>query len=252
MKPRRGRRVFGRLGINLAAIALGLIAAGTVAAHSGSPKTIVVTQTTPLTVSATGTWTWPGNTSLSEFSYIGYALSWGDITSGNDVGSYHVGDGTAATNVVLQPTSPARGTSGSFGPVTHTYAAAGTYTVCVIIYDLGETKPFATTGWDSLQAGGTGGNMDNSVDGAHRVPVECATIDVTGPSPSASSSVLGVTSPPNSPVPSSSVLGVTSPPTTTADVPPAPNQGLPTLPLIMLVGSSIGSTLVFKTVKVRR
>ena len=233
---RAGRRVVQPLAIAMVATSLALAAVGTVTAHSGSPDTIHVTQTASLTVKATGTWSWSADAAPHELSYVGFAIDWGDISTGNAVGQFHIGDGTAATNVVLQPTSPAQGSSGAFGPVSHVYAKAGTYVVCVIIYDLGETKPFATTGWDSLRAGGTDRNTDNSVDGKHRVPAMCGQIAVTDPTPS----------------PVSSVLGATSPPTGTA-APEAPQDGgLPLMPLGLLLGSCLASVYVFKTQKVGR
>lgn len=233
---RAGRRVVQPLAIAIVATALALAAVGTVTAHSGSPDAIHVTQTASLTVKATGTWSWSADAAPHELSYVGFAIDWGDISSGNAVGQFHIGDGTAATNVVLQPTSPAQSSSGAFGPVSHVYAKAGTYVVCVIIYDLGETKPFATTGWDSLRAGGTDRNTDNSVDGKHRVPAMCGQIAVTDPTPS----------------PVSSVLGATSPPTGTA-APEAPQDGsLPLMPVGLLLGSCLASVYVFTTQKVGR
>jgi hypothetical protein len=167
----------------------------------------------------------------SKLSYAGYAIDWGDVTSGNAVGTYHIGDGTPATNAILQPTTPAQGSSGSWGPVSHTYATAGTYTVCVIMYDLGEVKPFKTTGYHSLQAGGTGRNTDNSVDNKGQVPSMCQQIDVTQPTSSPFQSFRGITAGPTT----------TPPPTGTASLPSAPDQGVPMLPLFLLAGSCLAS-----------
>jgi hypothetical protein len=213
-----------------------MMAIGTATAHSGSPDSIHVTVAGGLTVKASGTWSWAADAAPHELSYVGFALDWGEVSSGNAVGTYHIGDGTAATNVVMQPTSPAQGSSGTWGSVSHTYAKPGTYMVCVIIYDLGETKPFATTGWDSLKAGGTSHNTDNSVDGNHTVQAMCGQIEVTDPSPS----------------PISSVLGVTSPPTSTVATLPSEDGGSPLLPLALLLISFLVSLFVFRTVKVGR
>jgi hypothetical protein len=218
MWSRRRSRLAAQLGVPLLAIGMVAMAVGTVAAHTGAPKTIVISHTGARSIDASGTWHWGGLASASMLSYVGYAIDWGDVSTGNDVGTHHIGDGTPATNLVLQPTSPAQGSDGSWGPVSHTYAKAGTYTVCVIIYDLGKTKPFATTGYHSLQAGGVGHNTDNSVDKGSAVPADCATFAVTDPSPSAIPSASPVQSfasaaPSASPV--QSVGGATSDPTNT-------------------------------------
>lgn len=240
MSSRPSRRGVQRLSIGLIATSLALMAVGTVTAESGSPDTIGLSQTAPLTVQASGTWSWAEMATASKLSYTGYAIDWGDLSSGNAVGPYHIGDGTPATNVILQPTSPAQGPNGSWGPVSHAYAAPGTYTVCVILYDLGEVKPFKTTGYHSLQAGGTGRNTDNSVDNKNQVPSMCSRIEVANPSPTPFESFQGETSQP------------TSPPTGTASTLPEQNGGVPTLSLALLIGSCLVSVFVFKTSKVGR
>src|SRR5664279_2870879 len=162
------------------------MAVGTAAAHTGTPNAMTVVPSGPLTISASGTWVWGGVASASTQSYVGFAIDWGDTTTGNAIGAYHIGDGTAGTNVIMQPTSPDRGSSGSWGSVSHTYAMPGTYKACVIIYDLGPTKPFTTTGYHSLQAGGLNHNIDNSVDHNLQVPTMCGRVDLTAPSASPS------------------------------------------------------------------
>jgi len=270
MSSRPSRRRIKRLGVGLIAVLMVLMAVGSVAAHTGSPSAITVSQTSGLSVQASGTWTWPAEASASTLSYVGYAIDWGDVTSGNVIGSYHIGDGTSATNVILQPTSPAQGSSGSWGPVSHTYATAGTYTVCVIIYDLGPTKPFATTGYHSTQAAGTNHNTDNSVDHHAQVPAICGPVVVnvatptptvaTTPPPSPTSVVTatptaGTTSGPSAtPTPFESFQGetFTPPPTGTGAPPQSPDQGVPTLALILLSGSALAALFVVKTAKVNR
>ena len=248
MSSRPSRRGVQRLGVGLIAVSLALTAVGTVTAHTGSPSAITVTPTTGQSIQASGTWSWPAMATAGHLSYIGFAIDWGDVTSGNALGAYHIGAGTPATNVILQPTSPAQGASGSWGPVSHTYAAPGIYTVCVIIYDLGLTKPFTTTGYHSLQAGGTGHNTDNSVDHASQVPSMCGRVDLTAPSPSPSAtptsfeSFQGATSDPSS----------TPPPTDATSLPSAPEPGAPAQPLALLVASSLAAVVVFKTSKVAR
>jgi hypothetical protein len=243
------------------------MAVGSAAAHTGSPSGVTVTPTTGLSVSASGTWIWPAMASASTQSYIGFAVDWGDVSSGNAIGTYHIGDGTPSTNVILQ-TSPAQGSSGSFGPVTHTYALPGTYTVCVIIYDLGTSKPFATTGYHSTQAGGTNHNTDNSVDHNQQVPAICGRVGVVTPTPSAvvtapptagpTGTAIATASSAATPTPFESFQGVTGdpsltpPPTGTANRQSSPDQGLPALPLALLFGSALATMFVVKTVKVTR
>lgn len=166
----------------LASLALVLVSAPAVLAGAGDPTAINVSMTGPLSVTASGTWSWHEMATETPPSYVGYAIDWGDVNSGNEVpipggGTFHIGDGTPATNVVQVATD--RGTTGSWGPTTHTYAMAGTYSVCVILYDLGSTQPFATTGFHSLQAGGTGRNTDNSVEQNHDIASNCAAITVS-------------------------------------------------------------------------
>ena len=250
MASRPSRRVVQRLGIGLTAISLAVMLVGTVTAGSGNPNTIGVSPSGALTVQASGTWSWAEMATNSKLSYTGFAIDWGDVTSGNALGIYHIGDGTPATNVVLQPTSPAQGTSGLWGPVSHTYAAPGIYTVCVIIYDLGLTKPFTTTGYHSLQAGGTGHNTDNSVDHGLQVPAMCGRVDLTAPSasptavatPTSFESFQGATSDPST----------SPPPTDAAGSPSAPDPGAPALPLALLIASSLAAVFVFRSTKVAR
>ena len=265
MSSRRSGRTILRVGAVLVSAALGLMAAGSVFAGSGSADPIHTTTTGTLSVTASGTWSWAEMATAKKLSYAGFAIDWGDVSSGNAVGSYHIGDGTAATNVVLQPTDPAQGSSGSWGPVSHTYAQPGSYQVCVILYDLGQLKPFKTTGYHSLQAGGTGRNTDNSVDDQIQVPAMCTTVELAAPTPTVAPTVEPTrqpTAPPTSepttapsPTPFESFQGETAtPPSTgTAGTPPsAPDQGLPILPLVLLFGSSLSSMFVLKTVRVRR
>ncbi len=232
------------------------MAAGTVLAGSGMPDSVHVTQTSPLTVSASGTWTWPEMATATPLSYTGFAIDWGDVTSGNAVGTYHIGDGTAATNLVMQPTSPAQGASGSWGPATHTYVQAGTYKVCVILYDLGEETPFKATGYHGLRAGGIDYNTDNSVDTKQEVPALCSTVDVTDRTPVRSSRSRARPQPDIDTVPV--VPGrdrnplATPPPTSASSTTGAPDPSLPLLPLALLIGSVLSSAFVFRMERIRR
>jgi hypothetical protein len=267
----RDLRILARIGFPVLAVGLAVSMVGTVTAHTSAGTGITVTPTGGRSISATGTWHWGGMSGATTLSYVGYAIDWGDVATGNDVGTYHIGDGTAATNLVLQPTTPAQGSDGSWGPVAHTYAKAGTYTVCAIMYDLGPTKPFATTGYHSTQAGGTNHNIDNSVDKGSSVPAECATFAVTDPS--ASPTTAPTAAPTATPVPTSgpeatptpvatptpfqSFLGATAepintpPPTSTAGSQTQPG-GTPLLLLPLLLLAISGSFIAWRTSKVRQ
>lgn len=265
MSSRSSRRRATRLGAGLVSILLALLAAGLVNADTGSSGAVNVSKN-GLAVQVSGTWSWPHNASNGQLHYAGFAIDWGDVTSGNQVGPHHIGDGTPATNIVMQPTTPDRGTSGSWGPASHTYAQAGTYTACVIMYDIGEVKPFETTGYHSLQAGGTGHNTDNAVDSGPATGVVCATFDVAPlptdppsatpiPTPTPIQSVAGVTATPTmAPTPFQSVQGVTAvpvatvPPTATDSGSLPPSNGGPAVPLLLLVLSCLFGAIALKPV----
>jgi hypothetical protein len=209
------RRAVSYFGAGLAGVSLVLASVGLAYGGSGWPTGISVDQS-GLTVTASGTWSWPEMDTNPKLSWTGFAISWGDVTQGNTLGAYHLGDGTPATNLVTE--IPIQGDHGPWGPVSHTYAAPGTYTVCAIIYDLGEVIPFKTIGYHSTKASGTSRNSDNSVDKQTAPPVECATIDVAAGEGEGG----GVVIPPQTPTP-------TEQPTATpteapaAGVTPAPN-----------------------------
>ena len=234
----RKRRIGVGLGSALALLAVVGQANADVGATSG-----VSVAGNGLTVYASGSWFWPDPTTTRDTKYVGYAIDWGDVASGNSLGSYHLGDGTAATNVVLQPTTPDRGSHGTFGPVAHTYAAAGTYTVCALVYDLGSVQPIKATGWHSLRASGPDRNKDNSVDQQSAPPVSCATVKVT-------SGALASAGP-ASPTPVQSVAGATfvpggsTPPPTATEGPSSLDGGAGLLrPVGLLLLSALGGVLV--------
>jgi hypothetical protein len=264
---------------------MALVAAGAVNAHAGNPASIQVTQTGALTVQASGSWTWAEMATASKLSYAGFALDWGDVATGNEVpkpggGNYHIGDGTAATNVVIHPTSPSQGAAGTWGPLSHTYAQSGTYMVCAIIYDLGEVTPFKASGYHGLTAGGTDRNTDNSAEKNGTGATSCVSVDVVVPTPSptaspvpsesvaaASSSpspvqsVEGATSQPSgsSPSPVQSVEGATSQPSATAPATtvlstdrPDSGNALPFALVLLIVGSGLFTVLAVKPIRENR
>jgi hypothetical protein len=239
----------------------------------GSSTGITVVDAGGLAVQASGTWDWPENTTAAQKSYLGWAIDWGDVTSGNEVpkpggGAYHVGDGTAATNLVQQPTDPANGSSGTWGPSAHTYAAAGTYTVCVIIYDLGADMPFGDTGYHGLRAGGALRNQDNSVEQNDTVEGNCATITVTKPTPTPTltptltptptptPTATPTVAPTPTPTPFESFQGATATARQTSTPPPTSTDGGPSGPdptplFALLICSTLGG-LGLLTVEAQR
>ena len=262
MSSRSSRRRVSRLGAGLVSIGLALAAAGLVNADTGTSSALNVS-VNGLSIQVSGTWTWPVNAANGQLHYSGFAIDWGDVTAGNQVGTFHIGDGTPATNVIMQPTTPDRGTSGSWGPVGHTYAKAGTYTACVIMYDIGTVKPFKTTGYHSLQATGPGHNIDNAVEHGNTAGAVCATFAVNGatpvPTPTPAQSVLEATAIADpTPTPFQSVQGATSvpvataPPTATSSGSVPPGNGGPALPLVLLALSCLFGAIAFKPVRAAR
>ena len=160
-------------------------------ADAGNPTTLtaVADTTNPLKITVSGNWSWTG----CNGKFVGWAVAWGETGyTSNPVsaagppalGPYYMGETGAwpATqgNHVFSPLDanpnaaspcPATGTvTGTWGPLTHTYAAAGRYNICVVIYDIQkknnkvgpDTVP--AIGSHSAVAGGADRNTDNSVE----------------------------------------------------------------------------------------
>jgi hypothetical protein len=231
-------RPSARLAAPLVAVSLVLALSGATSAHVADSATISIAKVGTLQASASGGWNWASDSGLAN--YVGFAIDWGDVTSGNELGGFHVGDGTAATNAVLYPTSPDKGLSGTWGPKTHTYAAPGIYRVCVIVYDLGQVTPFATTGYHSTIATGANRNSDNTVDRALQTNGMCATVDFPASSPSmsagasASEIVGGATSTP-----------LATPPSTSTGDSGSGQAGTPVL-VSLLLASTVAASLVLR------
>jgi len=141
--------------------------AGAVYADSGNPANIQAA-VSGNTVTVTGDWSWAkcGTTKI-----IGWAVSWGDPDfTGNPLpkvggGFYYMGDANQG-NAVKTTGDACTGTSGPLnGSLSHTYAAPGTYDVCVIVYDIVKNKDGSyPTGKHGVLAGGDDRNIDNSVE----------------------------------------------------------------------------------------
>jgi len=131
----------------LAAAWFGLLAIQRVFADAGNPTTITATPDAgnPLQITVSGNWGWDCS---GDDKMVGWAVSWGeDLTintlpkTGDDL---HMGEAgsypSTQGNHVFSPLDskgPANcGSSGTWGPLTHTYAASGTYEICVVIYDV--------------------------------------------------------------------------------------------------------------------
>jgi hypothetical protein len=240
------KRLAKRVGVAAAVLALPLIAASAVYAGAPSPGSIHVAGQTGQTVTVSGTWNWAEMVTHTTKSYAGYAIDWGDVTSGNQLGVYHIGDGTPATNVVLQPTSPDRGSSGNWGPASHTYAAPGEYQICVIVYDLGEVKPFKTTGYHSLKATGTSRNSDNSVDQKIDPGAACTKVEIAAPTESPA--------PTTTATPFESFQGVTGVPSlpSTGTAEDSGTAAPSSLPLILFALSALGSVAALAVARENR
>ena len=214
-----------------ASLVLALVAVvGLASAHTGKPASITAS-VSGNSVTVQGTWTWNSQATATAKYKIGYAIDWGDVTSGNAVSTFHIGDGTAATNVVLSNVSPSSGASGSWGPTGHTYTAPGTYTICVIMYDIGPVLATSqpTSGQFSSVAGGTGHNPDNSVEENMTPATQCTQVQVAAatatPTAVPTSTVAGATGTPvvtpiPTPTPFQSFLGATAVPSLAPTLPP--------------------------------
>ncbi len=254
-------------GASTASILLAVAAfAGMASAHTGKPASISAT-VNGTQVSVQGSWTWASQATATLQYRIGYAIDWGDVTSGNAVGTFHIGDGTPATNVVLTNTSPKSGASGAWGPATHTYAAPGTYTVCVIMYDVGPVSATSEppSGQFSLVAGGTGHNPDNSVEELMSPPTQCTQVQAAAaatPTPTATATPTATTTAsgttPATPAPTETplqtLLGVTAvpslaslPPTSTSTTGSGSGSGTPMgVTLILLALSMLFGVVAIK------
>jgi len=267
MASRPNRRLVWRLAAGLIGVPLALVAAGAVNAGAGDPATVQVMQTGALTVQASGSWTWAEMATATKLSYAGFALDWGDVATGNEVpkpggGNYHIGDGTATTNVVMHPTSPAQGVAGTWGPVSHTYAQSGTYMVCAIFYDLGEVTPFKASGYHGLTAGGTDRNTDNSAEQNSVGSTSCVSVDVVvptatptipaTPAPTASPTIPATPAPTASPTPVQTVEGATSSPSPVQTVEGATSSPSPVQTVEGATSQPSGTPPVTSTLPINR
>ena len=188
-----------RLAALAAAMVLTFGLAGSVFANAANPSGANPALVVGHTVTLTGNWTWasqdfPCGASSAANRNVGWAFDWGDGFTGNFVQSkgaavgvgFHVGspqsgeagfdplntDGnTVQTNHDCGDAADTAGhATGTWGPISHTFATQGEHQVCLIMYDihLDHTSGLPKSG--ELVAGGTGNNDDNSAETNGLVP----------------------------------------------------------------------------------
>lgn len=169
-----------RLGAIIGALALAFSVAGVAFADSPSVASVDTPVISGLDVSVTFTAAWGGCPSDSK--YIGAAVSWGDSTSGNTITGATATYDFGAANHVSSPldTAAASNCTDPILPwtVNHTYAAAGTFDICPVVYDLRDDD-VPGIGNHSDTAGGADRNQDNSVeDNDPVVDAQCVSVEV--------------------------------------------------------------------------
>lgn len=145
-----------RLGAIAGAALLTFGVVATVFADSGNPLTISADPPVGNTVTVSGTWNWDRCDDADPSDrYVGWAVDWGDDFTGNELPgastTYNMGEpGTypdTQGNHIFSPLDTGDPTNcvgdgsagsgtGTWGPLSHTYAEPGTYDVCVVIYDI--------------------------------------------------------------------------------------------------------------------
>lgn len=187
-----------RLAALAAAMVLTFGLAGSVFANAANPSGANPALVVGHTVTLTGNWTWasqdfPCGASSAANRNVGWAFDWGDGFTGNFVQSkgaavgvgFHVGspqsgeagfdplntDGnTVQTNHDCGDAADTAGhATGTWGPISHTFATQGEHQVCLIMYDIHVTDANVPKAGE-LIAGGTGNNNDNSAETNGLVP----------------------------------------------------------------------------------
>jgi hypothetical protein len=206
-----------------------------------------------LTVTVNGTWTWPSrpdcapNDAKDSIRQVGFAVDWGDPAApGNPIGATGFDVGVLAgdaNNPTDNAVHLAGNCTGTWGPLSHTYAAAGSYDVCVIMYDM--TTPAKETGYHSLIAGGDDRNGDNSAEKNGQTPLGNGCFKTT----------IEVATPPASETPAQSVEAGTGTPAATQ---PNTSLGLlggggilPSIAFSLILLTALGS-LAYASVRTAR
>lgn len=184
------------------ALRASLLAGGAILAFAGAAfadapvATSIDVDVDGMTVTVSGDWAWqekqdPCGPGTSTNRAVGWAADWGDGWDGNFVQSkgapkgtgYHMGgpddnlvsvsdandgrgDCGAAAPIPLRH-NDGPGVVGTWGPISHTYAAPGTYEICVVTYDVryyGSGENLRLKDAKQLVAGGRDHNRDNSAE----------------------------------------------------------------------------------------
>ncbi|MES2209390.1 MAG: hypothetical protein V4515_04305, partial [Chloroflexota bacterium] len=128
-------------------LTFGLVA--TVLANAANPASVNVAVSNQ-TVTLSGAWNWVTQTPPCDDRWVGWAVDWNDPndpgtpvgTTGWDVGSSQADGNAVQTNRDCGVSSaPATYNGqpymvGTWGNVSHTYSAPGTYRACVLMYDI--------------------------------------------------------------------------------------------------------------------
>jgi hypothetical protein len=217
-----------RLGLTATCVVLAFAAwsANAALGSAGSGTGAISVTRSGLSVTLQGTWSWPDVSApcgpgTPGGHAAGWAVQWGDGFTGNRVlakgskppGSYF-SVGTATDDAVHLSTAngglgdcgtAASGpASGTWGPIAHTYAQPGTYTACVVIYDVQYAKgapgqPPSTTDPKQLVAGSNATpyrpgdhNSDNSGEtGGPGNGAQCLPVTFTVQQPTSTTSTPG-------------------------------------------------------------
>jgi len=177
-------------------LAGGALLAFTGAALADAPvATSIDVSVDGMTVTVSGDWSWadkdaPCGPGTSANRAAGWAADWGAGWDGNFVQSkgaprgtgYHMGDaddnavrvsdangglGDCGEAAPIPLTEESGGVIGTWGPISYTYDAPGTYEICVVMYDVryyGSGENLRLRDAKQLVAGGPNRNKDNSAE----------------------------------------------------------------------------------------
>jgi len=230
----------------IAAAGMILSVAAIVLADAPNPDNTVNAHVSGLTVTLDGTWQWTRDCAagtIDDGRDVGVAVDWGDPAAAGNAVVTGIAVGTPTDNVVHLRAPADQGTcsgtttsSGAWGPISHTYASAGDYKMCAVVYDVQRVETPAT-GHLSLVAGGTGHNDDNSAEkNSFENGVQCVSTTIVVSTPT--------------PTPEGSVKAGTGTPQQSQSDTSLPEQGgspLPTIAFSLILLASLG-TLAYANV----
>jgi hypothetical protein len=209
--------------------------------YDDTPYPTAISQTTSgLTVTISGTWKWDGCISNSNSNkHVGFAIVWGDGT-----GTPNPAPPPAQSRDGVYPTTGPGGMwvacappgTGSWGPISHTYASSTTFQICVVMYDVQFHSPPPPTSGDHSTHPWQ--NTDNSYSACPSDPTKqqkCVTVNLATPTPTKTATNTPTKTPTrtstpvpytatNTPLPATATNTATRTPTNT----PAPPTATPT------------------------